>query len=105
MLAICGKGDVARAECAPGAHLRAFLAEHRRPQAEFTLTLERDRLGVDTAAEHHVAVHHEKIAARGGLPVEHSVWAETCEQLVVCGDRGRLWVQQRHVVISFEAAT
>ena len=52
---------------------------------------------------HHVAVHHEEIAADGRLPVEHAVGAEAGEDLVVEGGLGRLGVQHRHVVISFSA--
>ena len=50
------RGDRARAERPPGADLRRLLAEQGRPDAELTLALQGDRLGVDPADDDEVAV-------------------------------------------------
>jgi hypothetical protein len=56
VLAVGGEGHVARAERPPGADLRRLLAEQRRPDTQFALALQRDRLGVDAADYDEVAV-------------------------------------------------
>ena len=43
------------------ADLRGLLPEQRRPQAELTLALQRDRLGVDAAHDDHVLVQREQL--------------------------------------------
>ena len=63
MLAVAGEGHVAGLQRPAGADLRGLLAQQRHPQAELALALQRGRLPVRAADEHHVAV--ERLQGRG----------------------------------------
>jgi hypothetical protein len=57
VLAVGRERHVLGGQGSPGADLRGLLPERGRPEAKLTLALERDRLVVDAADKHHVAVH------------------------------------------------
>ena len=65
VLAVGREDEVLRAQRAAGADLRGLLAEQLGPDAELAVPLQRGRLGVDAAGQHHVAVE-----ARDRLVVE-----------------------------------
>jgi hypothetical protein len=57
VLAVGGERHVPGRQGAGRADLGGLLAEQGGPQAELALALQRDRLAVDPADKHHVAVH------------------------------------------------
>ena len=56
VLAVGGEGHVAGLQRPAGADLRGLLAQQRHPEAELALALQRRRLPVEAADQHHVAV-------------------------------------------------
>lgn len=67
-LAVAREDVVLRGQCPGGADLRRLLPLARRPQAELTLSLERDAFGVDAAEDHHVAVQGAQLR---GIHIGH----------------------------------
>ena len=67
VLAVGGERHVLGGQGAGRADLRGLLAEQGGPQAKLALALQRDRLGVDPADEHHVAVHALDVRVAEGV--------------------------------------
>jgi hypothetical protein len=83
VLAVAGEGEVLGTEGAAGADLRGFLPEGRRPQADLTVPLEGEGLGVDTTRQHEVAVQAADglvVAVEAELGVLDA-FAGRCQQL------------------------
>ncbi len=83
VLAVGREGVVLPVHGATGADLRGLLAQQRRPQAQFALPLERDRLVVDAADQQHVAIEALDllvVAGEGVLGVLDSL-PFRCQQL------------------------
>jgi hypothetical protein len=70
--------------------LRRLLPGERRPQPELALPLQRDRLGVEPAGEHHVAVERARCLGRDVERVAGAVAAlavgtqQLHHRLIVC---------------------
>jgi hypothetical protein len=67
VLAVGGERHVPGRQGPGRADLGGLLAEQGGPQAELALALQRDRLAVDPADKHHVAVHALDVGVAEGV--------------------------------------
>ena len=61
VLAVGREDEVVRGQGAAAADLGGLLAEHRGPQAQLAVPLQRERLGVDAPGEHEVAMEPAQV--------------------------------------------